>query len=141
VETKRALDMGSEPPLFTISGNGKQVRNVLHADDILKLYLTCAAYAEAIAGQAFNIGGGMENSLSLIELFRLAPAHLDVRLAYETLPWRASDQKVFVADRSTIQAKLPWKPEVGAQQGIASTIEWIQHSCVGHENQRTQSLC
>jgi CDP-paratose 2-epimerase len=141
LETKRAQDRGLESALFNISGNGKQVRDVLHADDIIGLYLTCAAHAEEIAGQAFNIGGGMENSLSLIELFRFLSDHLDVRLAYETLPWRSSDQKVFVADARKIQAKLLWNPVVGAQQGITTTIEWIEHSLAGHADQRAQRLC
>ena len=141
VETKRAQEVGLALPVFTISGDGKQVRDVLHADDIIELYLTCAAHAQEIAGQAFNIGGGMENSLSLLELFGFVSDHLDIRLAYETLPWRTSDQKVFVANTTTIQAKLPWNPRVGPQQGIATTIEWIEHALVGHANQRGQSLC
>jgi CDP-paratose 2-epimerase len=112
------------------------VRDVLHAEDIIQLYLTCAAHAQQIAGQAFNVGGGIENSLSLIELFQLLSEHLDVRLAYERLPWRASDQRVFVADTEEIQARLPWKPKVGAQQGIAATIEWIEGALLGHATPR-----
>ncbi len=136
VETKRARDMGSKPPVFTISGDGKQVRDVLHVEDIIELYITCAAHAQEITGQAFNIGGGMGNSLSLIELFRFVSDHLDVRLTYETLSWRASDQKVFVADTSDIQVKLPWKPRIDAQKGIVTTIEWIEHTLLDYASQR-----
>jgi CDP-paratose 2-epimerase len=141
VETKRAKDQGLKPPAFTISGNGKQVRDVLHAGDIVDLYLACAGHPEEIAGQAFNIGGGMGNSLSLVELFRFVSDHLDIALAYETLPWRASDQTVFVADTTKIQTRLPWNPKVGARQGIASTIGWIEHVLVGRASEAAPSLC
>jgi len=136
VETKRARDMRSESPMFTISGNGKQVRDVLHAEDIIQLYLACAEHSREIAGQAFNIGGGMGNSLSLIELFRLVSDHLDIRLTYEMLPWRASDQRVFVADTRSIRMKLPWEPKVAAQQGILATMEWIDHGLSRNGNKR-----
>jgi CDP-paratose 2-epimerase len=135
VETKHAQDIGAEQPVFTISGSGKQVRDVLHVDDLVDLYLASVAHVDEIAGQAFNIGGGMENSLSLIELFRFLSDHLGVRLFYKTLPWRASDQKVFVADTSKIQKKLSWKPRISAEQGIVRTLEWIEHAIAGCANQ------
>lgn len=59
----------SEP--FTISGNGKQVRDILHADDIIALYFSALDKIEKIKGNAFNIGGTNDQSLSLLELFKL----------------------------------------------------------------------
>ena len=56
---------------YTISGNGKQVRDILHAEDMIRLYYTAAKNMDAISGQAFNIGGTMEQSLSLLELFNM----------------------------------------------------------------------
>jgi len=80
----------SELP-FTISGNGKQVRDVLHADDIVQLYIYATTNIDRCAGEAFNIGGGMRNSLSLLELFTLLEELLGVKLIYENLPPRESD--------------------------------------------------
>lgn len=82
---------------FTISGTGKQVRDVLHGEDIVNLYFS-AKDVEKAYGQAFNIGGGINNSLSLLELFKLLEQKLGIKMQYTQLPWRESDQKVFVAD-------------------------------------------
>jgi CDP-paratose 2-epimerase len=83
---------------FTVSGNGKQVRDVLHADDMITLYYKAIEHIESAKGQAFNIGGGMDNSLSLLELFDYLNEKLSINMSYKKLPVRSSDQKVFVAD-------------------------------------------
>ena len=51
---------------FTISGNGKQVRDLLEAEDMVRLYFTAYEHIDDIYGQAFNIGGTMSNALSLL---------------------------------------------------------------------------
>jgi CDP-paratose 2-epimerase len=114
---------------FTISGNGKQVRDVLHADDIVALYCTAAAQREAARGQVFNVGGGMAQSLSLLELFQLLEQEVDVPLHYRRLPPRASDQKVFVADIAKAQRVLGWQPHVSAVDGLRRTLAWLGASC------------
>ena len=113
----------SEP--FTISGNGKQVRDLLYASDCVSLYLKAAANIENIKGQAFNIGGGIENSSSLLELFECLEQELDVKLNYKRLPPRESDQRVFVSDITKVKNLLGWKPEVGKLEGIRQMINWI----------------
>ena len=57
---------------FTISGSGKQVRDVLHANDLVDLYEKAFFAKEKLIGEIFNIGGGISNSISLIELFNLS---------------------------------------------------------------------
>lgn len=123
LETKRALEAGQSAPFFTISGNGKQVRDVLHSDDVSRLYLAAAAKISQTRGQAFNIGGGMDNSLSLLELFALLEEFLDVRLIYKNVEWRHSDQKVFVADISKAR-QFGWFPETDLRSGIQTMIDW-----------------
>ncbi|HGB3219749.1 TPA: CDP-paratose 2-epimerase, partial [Salmonella enterica subsp. enterica serovar Javiana] len=83
---------------FTISGNGKQVRDVLHAEDMISLYFTALANVSKIRGNAFNIGGTMVNSLSLLELFKLLEDYCNIDMRFTNLPVRESDQRVFVAD-------------------------------------------
>lgn len=114
----------SEP--FTISGNGKQVRDVLHAEDMISLYFSTLERAEAAAGQAFNIGGGIANSLSLLELFELLEVRIGCSLQYRRLPPRESDQRVFVANIARITALAGWCPKVSAQDGVARMLEWVE---------------
>ena len=116
---------GADP--FTISGNGKQVRDVLFMEDIVRCYFAAADAIEATRGIAFNIGGGMGNSLSLLELFTILEDQLGVTLSFERRPWRQSDQKVFVADTSRAESTFGWRPAVGAVEGIRRMIEWMEH--------------
>jgi CDP-paratose 2-epimerase len=113
---------------FTISGSGKQVRDVLYATDIVKLYFLAAEKIEIVKGKAFNIGGGYRNSLSLLELFSLLEKMLNIRMEYERLPWRTSDQKIFVANIDAIKSSIGWEPGVTAETGIEATIAWLKES-------------
>ncbi len=119
---------GSLEQPFTISGNGKQVRDVLHADDMIRLYFSALDKIESLKGEAFNIGGGVQNSLSLLELFRLLEEILDTRLVYTRLPARESDQRVFIADCGKIERCLGWKPEVDKTTGVKKMLSWIQQN-------------
>jgi CDP-paratose 2-epimerase len=110
---------------FTISGNGKQVRDVLHADDMRSLYLAALKSIDKSRGQAFNIGGGVENSLSLIELFELLNKQLKINLVYDKLPVRESDQRVFIADTAKANEILKWRPQVSAMEGVGLMLQWI----------------
>jgi CDP-paratose 2-epimerase len=120
--------MGLDGEAFTISGNGKQVRDVLHADDMKRLYLAAVHHIDVAAGQAFNIGGGKENSLSLLELFEILEDTVNKKLVYRQLPVRESDQRVFVADITKAKQLLAWQPAVPARQGIELMIEWVRQA-------------
>lgn len=124
LETKHGLL--KEP--FTISGTGKQVRDVLHADDMKRLYAAALSNIDKANGQAFNIGGGSENSLSLLELFALLERLLNIKLSYTKLPVRESDQRVFVADIAKAKRLLDWQPIVSAQGGVTRMIEWVSQA-------------
>lgn len=120
IEAKR----GHATP-FTISGNGKQVRDVLHAEDMQHLYLAAVEHIDTARGQVFNIGGGPANSLSLLELFTLLEEFADVKLNYSILPVRESDQRVFVADIAKAENILGWRPMVDTRAGIAKMVNWV----------------
>jgi CDP-paratose 2-epimerase len=111
---------------FTISGDGKQVRDVLHADDMIELYFMAASKIDTISGEVFNIGGGQKNSLSLLELFDVLESELHIKLKYEKLPPRESDQKVFIADISKAERIIGWKPKVDAIVGIRKMLQWVE---------------
>lgn len=113
---------------FTISGTGKQVRDVLHADDIKRLYMAAVINVEKAKGHAFNIGGGVENSLSLLELFALLEKISNVKLEYTKLPVRESDQQVFIADIAKARQLLNWQPLVSSKEGVARMVEWVSQA-------------
>lgn len=121
-ETKKGLRR--EP--FTISGDGKQVRDLLHARDMISLYFLTLEKAELAAGKAFNIGGGISNSLSLLELFSMLERLIGRSLNYTRLPARESDQRVFVADTTRIQTLTHWRPEISAADGVEEMLKWAE---------------
>lgn len=121
IETSK--DLLNEP--FTISGIGKQVRDVLHADDMKRLYMAAVNHIDSAKGQAFNVGGGIENSLSLLELFSMLEQIANVKLNYTQLPVRESDQRVFVSDLAKAKQLLNWQPVVSAREGVARMVEWV----------------
>ena len=114
----------SEP--LTISGNGKQVRDLLQAQDMINLYYSALENVDVVWGEAYNIGGTMEQSLSLLELFDMLNQMLDIKLEYTELPPRQSDQKVFVADIKKIHSKIGWEPKVTASEGVKKMIDWVK---------------
>jgi CDP-paratose 2-epimerase len=126
VEQKQCLDTGHALTPFTISGTGKQVRDVLHAEDLMQLYLLAYEKRSTSAGEIFNIGGGMDNSLSLIELFDLLENQVSVKLRFEQLAPRCSDQKVFVADIRKAERLLGWRPQVNKADGVARMLQWVE---------------
>jgi CDP-paratose 2-epimerase len=127
---QQALEIKANPlrEAFTISGNGKQVRDVLHADDAVRLYTSCIDLADQLKGQVFNIGGGIENSLSLLELFAILESELQIEMKYKELPPRESDQKLFVADISKVKHATGWVPQVDKLTGVRKMISWLTSS-------------
>lgn len=121
VEAKR----GQLKEPFTISGTGKQVRDVLHADDMIRLYFAAIDRIDVAHGQAFNIGGGMGNSLSLLELFVMLEEIAGTKLNFIKLPPRESDQRVFVSDLAKAKKILGWEPAVSARDGVSRMVEWV----------------
>jgi CDP-paratose 2-epimerase len=79
-------------------------------------------------GNAFNIGAGFNNSLSILELFEILERKLDVKINYKSLNPRESDQKVFIADIKKIKSLTKWEPLIDKEKGIELMLEWIYES-------------
>lgn len=128
MEQKRCHQAAVIPEPFTIAGNGKQVRDVLHADDLVSLYRAAFEHRQQLDGEIFNIGGGLSNSLSLLELFSLLSQLLEIPpLRFVSTPRRASDQDCFIADITKVKRVLGWSPSLSADAGIARTLAWIKN--------------
>jgi CDP-paratose 2-epimerase len=127
---RQALVQKEDPTAspFTISGDGKQVRDLLFAADAVDCYLAAEQRIDTIRGRAFNLGGGMGNSSSLLELFDWLEGELGFRLRYEKLPWRHEDQRFFVADLDAVFAGLSWSPKVGKKEGVRQVLSWASRA-------------
>jgi CDP-paratose 2-epimerase len=120
------VQMGVERRGFRVAGDGKQVRDLLHVSDLVACYRAIAATPREslVFGQAFNLGGGPESSLSLVELFALLERDYGFPMRYTAGPRRAGDQKVFIADTRKALKYLGWKPAVGNAEGLEELVEW-----------------
>jgi CDP-paratose 2-epimerase len=126
-EQQQARVSGTPPSPFTIAGSGKQVRDVLHAEDLIRLYDAAYQNQDVVAGNVYNIGGGIENSLSLLELFGLLQKLTDqMPLVFDTLPVRKSDQRFFVADISKARRDFGWSPRISAVEGVSRMLGWVR---------------
>jgi CDP-paratose 2-epimerase len=116
----RALE--GEP--ITIYGDGKQVRDVLFVDDLVDAMQRATA-STSNAGRAFNIGGGPENCVSLLELIDLIAELNGGPPEIETSSWRPGDQRYYVSDTSRFQAATDWRPRVDPVEGVERLHHWL----------------
>jgi CDP-paratose 2-epimerase len=113
---------------ITIYGDGKQIRDVLHVRDLARAYEAAIDHRTAVSGQAFNVGGGTGNTLSLIELLNLLESDLGIRIPLRWDDWRPGDQRVFVCDLSKANAQLGWEPAIGVRQGVRQLSAWVNEN-------------
>lgn len=108
-----------------LNGVGKQVRDVLHVDDLSRLFEQMMSRDEDFArgGLAFNCGGGSDNAISILELFVLLQADFGMEINFKPGPFRPSDQKVFVSNCERLESSLGWRPEITYRQGVAAMVE------------------
>ena len=111
---------------ITIYGDGKQIRDVLHVDDLTTAYEAVIANRDSVTGQALNIGGGPSNTLSLLELLKYLENTLNKKITPVWDEWRPGDQPVFVCDLSRAHALLDWKPQYDVDEGVIKLINWVK---------------
>jgi CDP-paratose 2-epimerase len=109
----------------TIFGDGKQVRDVLHVDDLLRAYEAAIRAPDRVAQQAFNVGGGPTHILSLLDLIEMLEARLDRKITLRWGDWRHGDQQAYVSDIRKLESALGWKPEVSVSKGVGQLIDWV----------------
>jgi len=112
---------------ITIYGDGKQVRDVLHVDDLLDVYDAAVARIDAARGQVYNIGGGPENVLAVwAEFGPMLEQLLGRPISVSRADWRPGDQRVFFADVGKAKRDLDWSPGIALKAGIESLFAWVQ---------------
>jgi len=111
----------------TIYGDGKQVRDILFVDDLIRLYALAIRKKDLLRGEAFNIGGGPDNTLSLLELIDMLRQN-GLALPCDFSNWRPGDQRVFISDNTKAQTVLDWKPMVSPRQGTEKLLGWVKEN-------------
>ena len=110
---------------ISIYGDGRQVRDVLDVGDAVEAYLAALDRIGAIAGRAFNLGGGPANAVSLRQLLghveALTGRSVDIRFS----EWRAGDQRWYVSDARRVQAELGLRPPTPWRRGVAALARWL----------------
>lgn len=119
------LIAAAEGRTITLFGTGRQVRDILHAEDLVDAFLLALGHRDTVAGRAFNIGGGPGNAVSLREVLEQI-AGLDGRMpAVEYGPWRTGDQPWYVSDTTRFRLATGWTPGISAATGIARLHRWL----------------
>ena len=108
----------------TIYGNGKQVRDLLYIDDLVEAY--DKFIKSDLKHGVFNIGGGTENSISLLEFLETLEKEMEKKSKVTFSSWRPSDQKVYITDISKVKEALGWKPKIKPKEGIKKLISWVK---------------
>jgi CDP-paratose 2-epimerase len=114
---------------ITIYGDGKQVRDVLHVNDLLDAYDTAIDKIDKAKGHVYNVGGGLRNVLAVWTEFgpileRLLGREVEVARA----DWRPGDQRVFYADFSKARLELGWEPKIDLEEGLELLFDWVQEN-------------
>jgi CDP-paratose 2-epimerase len=111
---------------ITLYGDGKQVRDILFIDDLVDAFLLAQENMETLAGQAFNMGGGPDRAISLLELLDLIAELTGGRPRVKFDAWRPGDQRYYVSDTTKFQTSTGWQPKVGAEEGVRRLYEWLR---------------
>jgi CDP-paratose 2-epimerase len=109
---------------ITIYGNGKQVRDMLYVDDLVDAFnrfINCKMHSAV-----FNIGGGPDNTISLLEFLDELEVLIGKRPKIKFSDWRPSDQKVYISDTSKLESALNWKAKTAVKEGIRKLTAWVK---------------
>ena len=110
-----------------IYGNGKQVRDLLYIDDLMRAYDLAIENSSISAGNIYNVGGGARNALSVWKEFGSILSSIHGReINVEWGDWRPGDQKIFVSDTHKAGKELNWQPQIGAEEGIRLLYDWVK---------------
>ncbi|MDD5506336.1 MAG: GDP-mannose 4,6-dehydratase [Candidatus Omnitrophica bacterium] len=111
---------------ITIYGNGKQVRDMLYVDDLVLAF--DKFINSGLKRGLFNIGGGPENTISLLEFLDELEFLAGKKPKVKFADWRPSDQKVYVTDTSKLEKELNWKINTRVKDGIRKLMYWVKEN-------------
>lgn len=108
-------------------GKGKQVRDILHVKDLYHLLEIQINNMAAHNGEIYNVGGGLERTISLLELTNLCQKYTGNNIPIKSVNEdRPGDIRIYITDNSKITEKTGWKPEISVEQIIEEISNWIK---------------
>lgn len=122
------LKLAYQKQPIKIFGNGKQVRDLLYIDDLINAYEMAISDIDNTFGQAYNVGGGLANSVSLLEAIQMISELLGHEVETKFFDPRPGDQKVFISDNTKAKDNFGWAPKVDVPTGLEKMLEWVRES-------------
>lgn len=123
-----------------IYGDGRQVRDVLSVHDLIRAFEAARHNIRATRAEIFNVGGGQENTTSLLELIDELASLTGHRLECTRGERRVGDQAVYITDNAKITRATGWKPEISLKQTIQLLQEfWEENHDVLATHRRASS--
>jgi CDP-paratose 2-epimerase len=113
---------------ITVYGDGKQVRDILYISDLINAFQQAIKNVNKTRGQAYNIGGGPNNTISLLELIQFLEGIAGKKVNYNFAPWRPADQKVYYTNITKAKADFGWKPSINKEEGIRRLYAWVSEN-------------
>ncbi len=110
-------------------GKGKQVRDVLHVKDLYRLLEIEINNMDSHNGEIYNVGGGLERTVSLAELTALCQRYTGNKIQIHSIDEdRPGDIRTYITDNSKITEKTGWKPEISIDEIIREISIWIKEN-------------
>ncbi len=110
---------------ISIYGDGRQVRDLLYIDDLAAALVRAEECLPSLAGEAFNIGGGPANTVSLNELIDCIAELRGSRPRVRFADWRVGDQRWYVSDFRKFSQATGWRPRVAVRDGVRRLHDWL----------------
>ena len=110
-------------------GEGKQVRDFLHIDDLFDIIDIQINNFNKFNGEVYNIGGGLNNSASLLELTKICEKIIGNRIKINpVIETRPADLKLFITDTSKVHALTGWFPRRDINTIIKDIVDWMDEN-------------
>src|SRR5581483_2953719 len=109
---------------ITVYGDGRQVRDVLAVEDLMRAFEGVRANLDKTVGEIYNVGGGFRNSISLLELMDEIEKLTGHRLRYSLEQVRAGDQALYVTDYSKLHRHIGWEPKLSVAEILRNIQDW-----------------
>ena len=116
----------------TLYGDGRQVRDALFVGDLVDLLCRAELRVNILRGEAFNVGGGASNAVSLRDVLRLIEQCVGRPVPTRFGDWRTGDQKWYVTDARRIGDRLGWHAATPVARGVAALVDWLRDNLGDH---------